>query len=287
MRELARKLRLLTYSPRLQAIARVLSVSGLLRDVYFRLAADNDGVLRVNLKGVEVLYSAPSALDCRSIEGGLQGSERDFSDALLSSLCEGDVFLDVGSEFGLFAIPAAKRVGGTGLVVAVEPGSWALKRLDVNIRLNRLLNVRVFSIALGDRRGEAYLSWSDGSCPSLLHELSANRSTNSTSSARPSSGSELISVMTGDQLLQLERLPVPKAVKVDVEGYEYQVLRGLETTLRDRACRLICCEIHPLLLPVGITPEVILGFVRSVGFERVISNPSRSQIHMMGLKDGE
>jgi hypothetical protein len=50
--------------------------------------------------------------------------------------------------------------------------------------------------------------------------------------------------VTGDSLVQKESVPEPTVMKIDVEGAEVRVLRGLEATLRNSECRLIFCEVH-------------------------------------------
>jgi FkbM family methyltransferase len=287
MSTFAAKLRLCTYNNRLRAVVRALDASTLLRKVYFRMTVEKGDVLRMDFGDVEALFHTSSAFEYRNLESWFLSWEKDFIDALLSGLSEGDAFLDVGSSRGQFTVPAAIKVGPRGLVIAIEPHSSACRELEANARLNHISNVRVFNVALGDRRGEALLSWEEGSEPSLLRGLSTQIPSASASSPGPGSGSAVATVATGDELLELERLPVPAAIKIDVEGYEYHVLRGLEATLRNRACKLICCEIHPSFLPVGITPETILDFTQSTGFERVVARNRRSEIHLIAHKDSK
>ena len=82
-----------------------------------------------------------------------------------------------------------------------------------------------------------------------------------------------------------ERLPIPKAVKIDVEGYEFHVIRGLSRTLRNALCRLLCCEIHPAFLPSGTTPQLIIAEVKSLGFTDIVLRERHGQIHMVASKD--
>ncbi len=249
MSSIAYKLRLLTYNPHLQALARALHASALLRKVYFRLTAESGNVLRMNLMNVGALFHRCSVLEYRNLESWLMRSEGDFLKALLSSLGEGDVFLDVGSHIGQFTVPVSRAVGERGLVIAVEPEDNACRELERNLRLNVASNVRILRVALGDQSGEALLAWSGGSCPSLLHGPVKTGETLSTSPFDSSTGSQAVTLEVGDEVMERERLPIPKAVKIDVEGYEYHVLCGLARTLRSPSCKLLCCEIHPCFLP--------------------------------------
>jgi FkbM family methyltransferase len=212
------------------------------------------------------------------------GYERDFIDVLLSKLAEGDVFLDVGSSFGEFTVPIAKVLGTRGLVIAVEPEASAIMRLEANLKLNGLSNVRILSTALGDEFKEGHLQWKDGSCPSLVGVSREEPPALSEKAPSAASGLQVVNVEIGDQLMDRERLPIPKAVKIDVEGYEFQVIRGLRRTLKNAFCRLLCCEIHPSFLPGGTTPQLIIEEVKSLGFTDMVLTERLGQIHMIARK---
>ena len=64
-------------------------------------------------------------------------------------------------------------------------------------------------------------------------------------------------------------MPIANAVKIDVEGYEYSVIKGLEKILTSSACRVLCCEIHVGLFPEGITEEKIMETIKSFGFVKI------------------
>jgi hypothetical protein len=89
----------------------------------------------------------------------------------------------------------------------------------------------------------------------------------------------------GDEVLDRECLPVPAAAKIDVEGYEFHVIRGLRRTLTNLSCRLLCCEIHPAFLPSGINPQTVIDEVKGLGFNNVVLHERSGQIHMVARKD--
>lgn len=272
----------LTYNERFLKAARRLPFSRSLRSVYQMLSGGGDNILRVTRGESEVLFQVHSPREYRAIESNLLGLEQFFLGALELELREGLVFLDVGSSFGEFVIPMAKKVGSAGMVIGIEPEIDSYKKLEANVRLNGFRNVRLFRTALSDQGGEAQL-WCDGACPTLWRDpLVAARRPSTTSN--PSAASELVSVEVGDHLMERERLPIPRAVKIDVEGFEYQVIRGLSRTLRDQACNLLCCEIHPPALPSGITPQVIIDEVKSLGFREPVLQDRCGQIQMVTSK---
>jgi FkbM family methyltransferase len=226
------------------------------------------------LAGIDVKFFVSTPEELRGLEGALV-AEQDFLAVLISTLRPGDTFLDIGSHIGEFAIPLARVVGDQGQVIAFEPETWAYKRLLGHLELNGLSNVRVFRQALGDKSATGRLFVGGAACPSLLLHPGDGEQQNA---------SEDVEVMRGDWLRENKNLPVPRAVKIDVEGYEYSVLRGLQQTLAEPACELLCVEIHPSFLPPQVTVETILGFVKDCGFMRLDLSPRWTQIHMVARK---
>ena len=280
----ARALKKLSYNPRLLAVARGLRLSNFLRKCYQSVTSGKQNILKVNLGKFDVLFQVHSAEEYRTLEHFFLSFEKDFIDVLLSSLAEGDVCLDVGSSLGEFAVPLSKAVGSSGLVLAVEPERGACEQLEANLKLNGSSNVRLLRTALGDECKESCLSWKDGSCPSLAGVTVQDHNVLSTTAPGATNGVETVNVEIGDQLMDRERLPIPKAVKIDVEGYEFQVIRGLSRTLRNATCTLLCCEIHPSFLPAGTTPQLIIDEVKSLGFTDMVLGERYAQIHMIARK---
>ena len=195
---------------------------------------------------------------------------------LISTLRPGDVFFDVGSSIGQFTIPMSKVVGEEGQVIAFEPEAQAYQRLLDHLELNRLSNVRIFRQALGDQNAAARLFVGGGVCPSLVAHENDSEQQNAT---------EAVEIVPGDWLRENENLPIPCAVKIDVEGYEFSVLRGLQRTLAHPACKLLCCEIHPSFLPAEVDVTVIVEFVKSLGFTHIDMPLRWTQIHMIAHKE--
>ncbi len=75
---------------------------------------------------------------------------------ILSVLEPGMIFFDVGANAGLFSISAAKKIGGKG-VFAFEPCSSTFELLKQNLQLNRIADVNVVQMALGESIGEGVL----------------------------------------------------------------------------------------------------------------------------------
>jgi len=266
----------LTYVPKLQAIARFLGLRGLFRKVYYRLAVPRDGNVAVSLGGVSARFRAHTPLELRIIEAGGGGIR--VLTKLISVLRKGDVLWDIGASIGLYTALPAKAVGPEGQVVAFEPDSENYAKLRENVELNGLTNVRLVQKALGETKARMNLYKGADITDSNLRESSKSNST----------GCEAIEMVDGDTFREDANLPPPRAIKIDVEGYEYAVLQGLHRTLAMPNCELVFCEIHPTALPAGVSTETILSFLRTVGFSRTESDvtPGYPLIQVIASKVG-
>ena len=79
-------------------------------------------------------------------------------DFLLDGSSEGDNFVDIGSNVGLYALPLARQAGETGLVVAIDANPLMASRLRRNAEGSGLDNVRIFACGVSDRDGSANLA---------------------------------------------------------------------------------------------------------------------------------
>lgn len=136
----------------------------------------------------------------------------------------GDVFFDIGANCGYYSLLASKLVGPKGFVCAVEPVIRNISFLHRHIKINRVQNVLVIPAACGNSidlvRFEYGKNWAEG------HICSEK-----TSSPIGIGDSEsIVPVVTIDRLCQILKV-TPSVMKIDVEGFELDVLHGAERTL--------------------------------------------------------
>lgn len=167
--------------------------------------------------------------------------EPEISHRLLNVLTPGSVFIDAGANLGYYTLLASKAVGDEGLVLAFEPSPSNLSNLGRNLSLNQARNVLVFSEALSDHAGVAKLSlpwyFNTGVC-----SLGKGPSADGTFA----SGFTLTGLRSLDQVLECLKLDRPvKLIKIDVEGHEPNVVRGMERLLRSSTEIEIVCELSP------------------------------------------
>ena len=139
---------------------------------------------------------------------------RDRLAALAAVTRPGDTFWDVGAHKGFVTLAATSMVGPGGRVVAVEPSAANLRFLRRHVAWNRERNVKVLAAALSDTEGEAAFGGTGSSIAFHLGE-----------------GPERVEVTTVERLVGQGGHPRPHVLKIDVEGAEAAVLRGMGTLL--------------------------------------------------------
>jgi len=152
---------------------------------------------------------------------------------LSSVLRPGDVFLDAGANIGLVSLVASHVVGSQGRVYAFEPVPDTIALLKRNIALNDARNVCVEATALGAV---------DETRPIYEH-LDVNRGAASLVPVGEVQPSGAVPVTTLDAFVRkagLER--AIRAIKIDVEGWEAEVVLGGRHTLADSAAPVLIVE---------------------------------------------
>jgi FkbM family methyltransferase len=142
--------------------------------------------------------------------------------ALTRFLRPGDIFYDVGSNIGFFSLIAARLVGPSGGVVAIEPVPGNAAVIRRNMQRNDFTHVQILEIALGAEPGVAALHVTK-------HPGGATLST--TEIPPDATGTIRVTVKTLDDLTLTEKLGTPRLVKIDVEGTELEVMKGMTQTL--------------------------------------------------------
>lgn len=147
----------LTHRHELVAIARLFSLSRFFKWVYYRVAAANDGVFRTQPCGIGACFLGRTPGEWRRFEGTYAGNGEIFLKGLISSLCPGQVFCDIGNNVGGYAVFLGKVVGSKGKVVAFEPEKDKHDHIQAHVKLSELWNVQVFQVALGEQSANMLL----------------------------------------------------------------------------------------------------------------------------------
>lgn len=167
-------------------------------------------------------------------------------------LRKGSNFVDVGAHIGKYTVRIAKMVGLKGLVVAVEPDKDNFDLLKENLELNGLDNCIALNIAAGSTDGDILL---------FAGPKSAEHSTKEDFGK----GFSKVKVRALDNVLAEKGIHNVDLVKIDVEGAEYEVLEGLERTLKSEGPRVVLEVLAP-------DRKKVVNLMRSYGYEARILN---------------
>lgn len=172
-------------------------------------------------------------------------------------LCPGDIFFDVGANVGLMTLFVAKLVKNSGLVFSFEPVADINSQLRRNVELNELKNVRIFNTALGSKKSSL----------KIYSHLEINRGS---SSLVPQTDclekGDLVKIEPLDSFIDCLENRLIKLIKIDVEGWELEVLRGGDKLLSSDKAPILCIEcskLHPIF---GGNIEDIFDFLEKRGY---------------------
>ncbi|MEA5510373.1 FkbM family methyltransferase [Crocosphaera sp. UHCC 0190] len=183
---------------------------------------------------------------------------------LCSKIDYGDVVLDIGAAYGVITLPLAKAVGRKGRIYAFEPAKKTQKLLQEMLVLNNIENIKVVQAAISDRPGEAefieYTSDQDISWASDFSTLNAPDVNLSRQHI-----SYLVPVTTIDDYVEANNLQ-PKAIKIDIEGFELYALYGAKSTL-EKYTPYLCIDIHADVKTGKSALLEVKPFLKSLGYQ--------------------
>lgn len=183
---------------------------------------------------------------------------------LRAHLPRGGTFIDVGANLGYLSAVAAGLVGREGQVHAFEPHPDYRRRLEILAEENLIYGIRVNPIALGEEPGTAKIWTTTGAnigwntmVPGFMKESVDRREVE-------------VPVERLDDYCEREGVGEISLVKIDVEGFELLVLRGMRRLLEAGQRPPIICEVAPKAYPLlDLRVEDLFAFVGEFGYRVV------------------
>lgn len=177
------------------------------------------------------------------------------SSLLLKHIKPGSLFIDIGAHYGYYTLLA-----GTGRpdcrVMAFEPSPVNFSILEKNVRHNKLSNVELYQMAVSDRTGmaEFHITEASDNCGFSGHPVSPSI--------------DIVQVKT----VRLDDFDLKTAgdivVKMDIEGHEYEVIRGMDGLIRHSKDIRMLVEFNPKCIRnAGHRPEEVLSLLDECGFD--------------------
>ena len=166
-------------------------------------------------------------------------------------LSKDSVFVDVGANIGFFSLYAAK---GATKVIAFEPISFLHKQFSSSIQKNNINNIDLRQIACGSKKGSGVINLMSNNIGSSSLVLENEQTY----------GNETVSISTLDKELENQRVDF---IKIDVEGYEWEVLQGAKNVISINR-PVIVLEFSPFLYEKKETGSSIamLDFLINSGY---------------------
>ena len=218
----------------------------------------------------------------RTIELTEWKTDEVFFEREFSKIKKGWTVVDVGSEFGYYAIKAGLLVGDSGKVLAIEVHPETYRVLKMNIELYRLNNVVAVCEAVGNKTGKVklYEATDPGGTSVIprrpLYSLDRNRILRWLEFIKSHDFFKLIHKKYAPAryvpMDTLERIAKEKDIekidllKIDVEGAELDVLKGSYSILKnDKPILLV--EVHH---GYDWKPETLYGLLRDLGYSLIM-----------------
>ncbi len=210
---------------------------------------------------------------CELIYFGFEKQEQLF---VASVLNEGDYFIDIGANIGLFTLIAANIVGPNGRVIAFEPTPKTFSRLLENIELNQFKNIDAYNIGLSDFpkkltfniSSNGYDAWNSFATSdfSILNEQI------------------MVDVSTLDfELTKYDKSKI-KLVKIDVEGWEKFVLKGGVEFIKNYSPQLLIEFTEENTFAAGYMVQEVYDLMVELGYkwysiQETALVPAQKQLH--------
>jgi len=195
----------------------------------------------IPFNGYEINIGKDLSLFPSVIRGDFE--QREFQMIRSLNQLDGEVVWDVGANVGIYSIFFEKTFGKSK-IMSFEPAETTHALLLKNLNHNKSSRVMTFKLGLGSSDEEAYLTKSpDGAGSNSIVLKKSNTS----------SMSEKIEMTSIDLLINSNPKYAPKFIKIDVEGYEPQVILGGKSYITESK-PIIMMEVFPHLWQIESYP---------------------------------
>ena len=183
----------------------------------------------------------------------------------------GNIVVDVGANIGLHTLNMARIVGNTGQVFAFEPDPSNFEILKKNVKINNYKNIILEQKAVGDKHGRTTLYQSD--------HPGKHRIFPQTEQAKSQVQVKLTNL---DNYFDSDMTDKINFIKIDVEGLEFSVLKGMKNILKNSKKIKILFEFMPEnTIEVGFTPIELLNYLTSNDFKLYcMDNKTKKLLHV-------
>lgn len=182
-----------------------------------------DRLIMKEIQGSKMyLLKDDTGISAQLLEKGIR--EVNPTKALPAFVNENDVCLDIGANLGYYALMMSKLVGKNGNVHAFEPVPINYEILCKNVELNNYSNIACYDVAMGSSSGYFnFLLHDKSNCGKML-EGSIRKNKDATKVIK-------VNTITVDSFVEQYNIQNINFIRMDIEGYEYEVFKGMHKTL--------------------------------------------------------
>lgn len=155
-------------------------------------------------------------------------------DIIGKCLKKDDIFIDVGANIGLMSIFASRIVRPNGIIYSFEPEPETFMILNKNIAINKIKNIRAYNIGVGERQYKSVIftnPYAGRGGASLIKPFNQKDSIKYE-----------IYIEKLDDIIFEYNIKKIRMLKIDVEGWELNVLKGAKFLLQSIEAPIICIE---------------------------------------------
>jgi FkbM family methyltransferase len=231
---------------------------------FYRLVGPRGGRAIIEVDGTRLFVDPFTHLGRQLISNGC--FEPDMCSLVREMVPEGGTFLDIGANEGAISAFAARCAGPRGLVVAVEPQARLRDILEINLALNSHADFRIIEAAIAATEGEQ-----------VTLQLGPASHSGGSSIVRPRRWmalKEQVATRTIDSIVSdLEPRGVD-LMKVDVEGYELEVIQSARSALAGKKIGCLAVDFHDAILKSrGVNTYDLDAEIQSHGYTRRSGTP--------------
>lgn len=176
-----------------------------------------------------------------------------FSNKIENGFC----VYDVGANMGYYSLIFSKLAGDEGAVISFEPSLINFNMLNENVK--SAANITTLNIGVGSFESKLYISQG-------ADDIGAT----SRIGDKDTGNGQWVDIMPIDKIVTQNSYPMPNAIKIDVEGFEVEVIEGAINTLKNDKVKVVGVEVHFEILesrkienPIGRMEKILSesGFI--------------------------
>ena len=186
----------------------------------------------------------------------------------LSRQKDDGVIWDVGANIGAIALPTAEALADWS-IYCFEPSPHLTYRLHTNVTINDSLSDRIFVVqsALGDETKVSNFFISDEDCNTGVGSLGRYHNTKKKGIG--------VFQTTGDRIIDDGIAEIPDIIKIDVEGFEYEVIKGMSNITKRKNIALIFEVSKYRIKERNISVKKLISHIENRGFNVYQKNGRR------------